>query len=75
MIDLEACVATQSWVNKEYRRGLSMHPCGSPVLRISEEVFPTFTTWGWPVMKSWIQLHGGVQNQGPELGEYYGVEC
>ena len=23
-------------MNKEYRRGLSTHPCGAPVLRISE---------------------------------------
>jgi hypothetical protein len=39
MIELEA------WVNKEYRRVLSTHPCGAPVLRVSEvEMFPTFTT-------------------------------
>jgi hypothetical protein len=25
MIELEACVATQSWVNSEYRRGLSTY--------------------------------------------------
>jgi hypothetical protein len=44
-------MATQSWVNREYRRGLSTHPCGAPVLRVSEVemLFPTFTTWGWPV--------------------------
>jgi hypothetical protein len=35
MIELEVCAATQSWVNREYRRGLSTHPCGAPVLRIS----------------------------------------
>jgi hypothetical protein len=70
----------QSWVNK-YRRGLSKHPCGTPVLRISEVevLFPTFTTWGAarhevpdPVAQ------GGVQTQGPELndelGGSYGVE-
>jgi hypothetical protein len=34
MIELEACVATQSWLNREYRRGLSTDPCGAPVLRI-----------------------------------------
>ena len=28
MIELEACMATQSWVNMEYRRGLRTHPCG-----------------------------------------------
>ena len=58
MIELEACVAMQSWVNREYRRGLSTHPCGAPVLRISEVevLFPTFTTWGLPVRKSRTQL-------------------
>ena len=66
-------MATQSLVNREYRRGLSTQPCGAPVLRISEVevLFPTFTTWGRPVRKS--------RTQGPELnyelGGYYGVEC
>ena len=52
-------MATQSWVNREYRRGLSTHPCGAPVLRISEVevLFPTFTTWGRPFRKSRTQLH------------------
>ena len=52
-------MATQSWVNTEYKRGLSTHPCGAPVLRISEVevLFPTFTTWGWPIRKSRTQLH------------------
>uniref|UniRef100_A0A674E2S4 Regulator of G protein signaling 9b n=1 Tax=Salmo trutta TaxID=8032 RepID=A0A674E2S4_SALTR len=31
MIELEVCVATRSWVNREYRRGLSTHPCGVPM--------------------------------------------
>ena len=49
----------QPSVNREYRRGLSTHPCGAPVLRISivEVLFPTFTTWGWPVRKSRTQFH------------------
>ena len=44
-------------MNREYRRGLSMQPCGAPVLRISEQevLFPTLTTWGRPVRKSRIQ--------------------
>ena len=33
---LEACVATQPWVNRENRRELSMHPYGASVLRISK---------------------------------------
>jgi hypothetical protein len=46
MIELETCVATQSSVNREYRRRLSMHPYGALVLRVSEVeiLFPTFTT-------------------------------
>ena len=75
-------MATQSWVNREYRRGLSTHPCGAPVLRISEVevLFPTFTTWRQPVRKSRTQLHRAeFQTQGTklndELGGYYGVEC
>lgn len=31
---LERCVVTQSCMNMEYRRGLSMQPCGEPVLRV-----------------------------------------
>ena len=48
----------QSWVNREYRRGLSTHPWGAPVLRISvaDVLLPTLTTWGRPVRKSRIQL-------------------
>ena len=59
IIDLEVCGATQSLVNREYRRGLCTHPCGAPVLRISEVevLFPTFPTYGRPVRQSRIQLH------------------
>ena len=31
MMVLESCLATQSWVNREYRRGLSTHPRGPSV--------------------------------------------
>ena len=58
-----------------------MHPCGAPVLRISEVevLFPTFTTWEVAHQEVQIQgAQGGVQTQGPklndELGGYYGVE-
>ena len=71
MIELEVCLATQLWVNREYRRGLSTHPCGAPVLRISREV-----------ARQEVQdavAQGRVQTQGlqlkDELGGYYGVEC
>jgi hypothetical protein len=80
MIEFEACMATQSWVNREYRRVLRTHTCGAPVLRISglEMLFPTFTTWGRPFRKSRTQLHRDlVENQGLEIidefGGYYGV--
>jgi hypothetical protein len=54
MIKLETCVVKQSWVNMEYRRGLSM-------LRISvvEILLATLTTWGRPVHDPVAQ--GGVQ--------------
>jgi hypothetical protein len=68
-------------VNREYSSGLSMHPCGATVLRISEVevLFLTFTTWGAACQKVQDPVaQGGVLNQGPELidelGGYYGVE-
>ena len=59
MIEMEVGMATQSCVNREYRRGLRTHLCGAPVLRISgvEMLNPTLTTWGRPVRKSRTQLH------------------
>jgi hypothetical protein len=71
----------QSWLNSEYRRGLSTHPRRAPVLRISkvEMLFPTFTTWGQPIKVQDPIAQGRVENQGiklnDELGGYYGVEC
>jgi hypothetical protein len=68
MIELEACLAMQLWVNREYRRGLRMHPCGAP----------GFSKMGASVRKSRIQLHR-VVSQSLELNDklvgYYGVEC
>ena len=60
---LESCLEMQSWVNREYRRGLSTHPWDALVLRISvaDVSLPTLTTWGRPVRKSRIQL----QREGP----------
>ena len=54
---LESCLATQSWVNREYRSGLSTHLLGAPVLRISvaDVLLPTLTTWQGPTRKSRIQ--------------------
>ena len=79
MIELEACIATQSWVNREYRRGLSMHPCGAPVLRVREEV--VFYLHYLGAARQEVQdpiAQGGVETQGlqlDELGVSYGVEC
>ena len=59
-----------------------MHPCGAPVLSISEVemLFPIFTTWRRPDQK--VQdpnAQGGVETQGLKLNDelegYYGVEC
>ena len=73
MIELDVCMATQSWVNREYRRVLSTHPCGAPVLRSSgvEMLLPTLTTWGRPVRKSRTQ---GLELN-DEFGGYYDVKC
>ena len=48
MIVLDMSVATQSCVYNEYRRGLSTHPCGAPVLsiRLEEEMLPSRTARG-----------------------------
>ena len=69
-------MAMQSWVNREYSRGLSTHPCGAPVLRVSvaEVMMPTLTTWGQPVSQEVRDpvAEGGVQSQGPKLGDELG---
>ena len=53
MMVLESCLAVQSWVNREYRRVLSTHPWGAPILSISvaDVLLSTLTTWGWPGCK------------------------
>ena len=63
MMVLVLCLAMQSGVNREYRRGQSTHPWGAPVLRITvADVLlpPALITWGRPVRKSRIQLQGEV---------------
>ena len=74
MIELEACMATQSWVNREYRRGLRTHPSVNPVLRISgvEMLFPTLTTWGRPVKVQDPVAQGGVETQDLKLNDHFG---
>ncbi len=43
---LELCVAVQSCVYREYKRGLRTQPCGAPVLRTrgDEVLLPILTT-------------------------------
>jgi hypothetical protein len=68
MIELETCLASQSWMNREYRRGLSTHPCGAPVLRISEVevLFPTIPTWGGPSGYPGPSCTGRASDRGPQ---------
>ena len=61
MIELEACVVMQSWVNREYRSGLSTHPCGVHVSRIRVGVV------------SYLH-HLRAAELNDDLGVYYGVE-
>ena len=68
----------QSLVIREYRRGLSTHPCGAPVLRISEVevLFPTFATLEAAFQEVQDPVaEGGGQTQGPDFNDDYGVEC
>ncbi len=53
-MEVELCEDTQSWVYREYSRGLRTQPCGAPTFRVMElEVnWPTFTTCGLAVRKS-----------------------
>ena len=62
MMVLKLCMVVQSWVNREYRRGLSTHPLGASVLRIivADVLLPTLTTWVRPVRKSRIHLQREV---------------
>jgi hypothetical protein len=61
-IVLELCVATQSGMNREQRRGLSTEPWGVPVLRVrvDDVAFPIRTAWGLPVRKLSIQPQRAV---------------
>ena len=74
MIELEVCMATQSRVNRLYRRGLRTHPCVAPVLRISgvEMLFPTLATWGRPVKVQNPVAEGCVETQDLELNDEFG---
>ena len=62
-------MAMQSWVNREYRRGLSTLPCGAPVSRISEVemLFSTLTTWGAHQEAQNPIAQGRVETQGLKL--------
>jgi len=59
---LELDLATQSWVYRDYSRGLRTQPWGAPVFRVRglEVCLSTLATWGLAVSKSRIQAHRGV---------------
>jgi hypothetical protein len=64
----------------EHRRGLSTHPCGAPVLRISRDVVSYLHHLG--AARQEVQdpiAQGRVETQGlklnDDLGGYCGVEC
>ena len=76
-MSFEMCVAAQSCVNKENRRGLSTQPWGVPVLVITvDEVRSTIlTTCGLPVRKSKIYVtdlehtqHATMEREREKLG-------
>ena len=82
MIELEACMATQSWVNRKHRRGLSTHPCGGPCVKDqrSGDVVSYLHHLGaarqevqHPIAQGVVQNHGLKLNDG--LGGNYFVEC
>ena len=68
MIEFETCVATHSWVNREYRRGLSIHPWshhvgdqhGGGIAAYIHHLGLARQEVQDPVAQ------GGVQSQGPE---------
>jgi hypothetical protein len=76
MIELEACMATQSWVNREYA------PLWGPSVedQRSGDAISYFHQLG--ATRQEVQdpvAQGGVQTQGLKLNDdlrgYYGVEC
>ena len=82
MIELEGCMATQSWVNREYKEraenaplwGLSVEDQrGGDVVTYPHHLGAACQEVQYPVAQ------GGVETQGLELddefGGYYGVKC
>ena len=81
MIELEACMATQSWVNSEYRRGLGTPLWGPSVENQRGGDFVSYLLHLGAAHQK-VQdpvAQGGVETQGLELndefGGYYGVKC
>jgi hypothetical protein len=76
MIELEACMATQSWMNREYRRGLRTHLCGALVVRSDGDVvsYPHHLGTARQDVQDPV-AQGGVETQlNDEFGGYYGVK-
>ena len=68
MMVLELRVATQSCVNREYRRGLSTQPWGAPVLSQGGGC-------GAAYRRSLGVTEGGVEPKVSELGEQHSHIC
>ena len=75
MMVLESCLATQSWVSREYRRGGPSveDQRGGDVVTYPHQLGADRQEVQCPVAQ------GGVETQGLELddefGGYYGVKC
>jgi hypothetical protein len=79
-------MATQSWLNSKYRRGLSMHPCGARACNLVEHAPLCVEDQQSGGVVSYLHhrgaarqevqdpiAQGGVQTQGPELNDELGA--
>jgi hypothetical protein len=72
MMVLDSWEARQSWVDREYRRGLSTHPRGPPV-SVDFQCGGCVVAYHHCLGEAHQDVQepvseGGVQSQGPELG-------
>ena len=67
MMLLELCQAMHSWVNREYRRGLTTHPC---VASVEEQYVICVVAYPYCLRAAFQEVQDpvaerGVQSQGP----------